>query len=273
MERIIHIVFDPISAQALQQAFDIDPTLRDDILILEDDYTYGPVIVDTHNWDERKEWLKTAVYPEKNEQDIAALQEGTRRNQLTQRMNEDQNLYLWIWMTNHIREVCGYFSLLPWIKDFYSRVEIIFLHNLPFLNEKKQLFFPEALYQIPSAEYPKAKRLASTLSYEEMMADMELWQQLYQQNSLLRKIAGEKKCLSIDVESYDHLLLQSCSTEWNKISRVLQSVRQQKLPVPELFLLWRLRKLVDTRQLEIQGEWNTRSQIRLTSLANQTQTL
>ncbi|MCL6523814.1 MAG: DUF1835 domain-containing protein [Thermoflavifilum sp.] len=263
MERIIHIVFDQDSAQALQQAFEIDPTLRDDIVVLTDDYTYGPIVINIDQWNQRKTWLQTFIFPYNNSQPSDVLNEVEQRQKLHQRMHEEEDLHLWIWMTNHPKEVCGYFSLLPWIQNFDQRVESIFLHNLPFLNQHKQLFFPEQLSQIPANEYPKAKRLATPISREDMLADLELWQQLQTQNSLLRKVTSEKKCTSIAVDTYDQLLLKQCSTNWTRISKILQGVYQQKEYISADFLIWRLRELTQAHLLELQGEWHQKPLVRL----------
>lgn len=264
VERIVHVLFDPDAVTFLQQAFDIDPTLRDDILVLEDDYRYGPVIANSHEWEIRKQWLKNHLFIQQEDDDKAVFQEGSLRQQLRENMNADEQLHVWIWMTNHLREVCGYFSLLPWISDFDQRVELIFLHNLPFLNEKFQLFFPEKISQIPAREYPKAKRLATPLSSEEMIADREEWQKLQQQNSLLRKIAGERKCTSIAVDSYDETLLKCCNTDWIRLSRLLSAIRQRSgMDIGDEFWIWRLKQMHASGLIEIQGEWHQKPLIRI----------
>ncbi|MBX5439539.1 MAG: DUF1835 domain-containing protein [Thermoflavifilum sp.] len=264
MERIVHVLFDPDAAHPLRQAFDIDPTLRDDILVLEDDYRFGPVVANPNVWEMRKQWLKDHLYGQRPDTEIIVFQEGLLRRQLRERMESDDQLHVWIWMTNHLREVCGYFALLPWISDFDQRVELIFLHNLPFLNEKYQVFFPEKLSQIPAREYPKAKRLATPLTTEEMLADSEEWQRLQQHNSLLRKASGERKCQHIPVESYDAALLKCCTAEGMRLTKLLSVFRQQtKTDIQDTFWIWRLQQMADRGLIEVQGEWLQKPWIRL----------
>lgn len=271
MERIVHILFDPDAAIALQQAFDIDPTLRDEILVLEDDYRYGPIITIPDAWETRNVWLKTHLFPQQEEGNSAIFQEGKLRRQLRERMETDDQLHVWIWMTNHLREVCGYFSLLPWISEFDQRVELIYLHNLPFLNEKYQLFFPEKLSSIPAREYPKAKRLATPLSSEEMMADNEEWQKLQAQNSLLRGTSGERKCKDMAVDSYDDQLMKCCTPDWIRLTRLLNVFRQQSgIDIQDAFWIWRLQQLAANGLIQVQGEWFQKPMIRLAKNEQQT---
>jgi len=40
-------------------------------------------------------------------------------------------------------DVCGYYWLMSQLKDLQGRIYILYLNNLPFINDKGQIFYPE----------------------------------------------------------------------------------------------------------------------------------
>ncbi|HEX3025008.1 MAG TPA: DUF1835 domain-containing protein, partial [Chitinophagaceae bacterium] len=57
---MIHIVFETANIDALSKAFELDETLRGDIIEIKDDYAVGPLIdiYDEYGYQQRRDWWK-----------------------------------------------------------------------------------------------------------------------------------------------------------------------------------------------------------------------
>ena len=51
-------------------------------------------------------------------------------------------------------------AALSQLAEFQGRIFILYLNNLPFINEKGAIFYPTTLFSIPPKEFIKAKKLA-----------------------------------------------------------------------------------------------------------------
>jgi hypothetical protein len=58
----------------------------------------------------------------------------------TMRRNEDE--IIWIWAAQNKHDVSGYYWLLHYMKEFQGRVFISLSQQLPFFNDKGQIFYP-----------------------------------------------------------------------------------------------------------------------------------
>lgn len=252
MERILHILFDAAGAPNLETSFRIDPTLADDILVLEEDWSCGP-------WDRepglphRLEWSRSCMgEPEKPGPDRES------RN-LAERLRQTDDLVLWFWVASNSRDICG-FQRLAWdLREFPSRLECIYLNNLPFLNERLQLFFPRFLAELPAREFPKAKRLAGPLSSQQWEAVLEGERELSLRNGVLRMGSGIGKIVTLNPDAFDGELLALCRGDWLKASRVAHQVfRKNQGSVSESYLLGRIRELAGAGNIQVQGDFYLR---------------
>jgi hypothetical protein len=256
MERIIHILFDEAGAKNLQAAFAIDPTLEDAVVVMEDDWSAGP-LTDMEEDEERitrASWLQHHLATD-SEEPSAAAKDQEKLQDILEQLQQDDNLHIWIWAAQNTRDVCGYYWLLQQVQAYQGRVEMIYLNNLPFLNEKAQLFFPLSLSEIPPKEFPKAKRLAREITPSEIEVDTEEWQLLMNEPSLLRVLEGAKKIKPQPADACDADILRQCRPDWQKAGRVLQQLAAKHKQIPgEAFLLWRIKELIAQGRLEYQGE-------------------
>ena len=158
-------------------------------------------------------------------------------------------------MGQNQHDVCGYFWLMTQLKNYQGRVQVLYLNNLPFINEKGLIFYPQHLFEIQPKEFLKAKKLARPITLSEFELDPDEWKRLCNENALVRILEGGKKLLSKEESFYDKELLNVITTEFQKVHKVLNStLSKMKIKTGDVFLFWRIRKLVEDGTLEMQGD-------------------
>ena len=61
---------------------------------------------------------------------------------LIEKLADNPEETAWIWAAQNQHDVSGYYWLMSQLKEFQGRIFILYLHNLPFINEKGHLFYP-----------------------------------------------------------------------------------------------------------------------------------
>lgn len=259
---ILHIVFGQSSAANLKAAMEMDPQLEGEILSFEDDLAVGPLfILDTpEGRSARKEWWNTVqdvtVAPPAEGETEAPPADPLR--ELKARLREEEELEIWIWAGQNATDVCGYYWLISQLDRFSGRIHLIYLNNLPFLNEKNGVFYPTHLSQILPKEFLKAKKLAREVSLAEFELDGDEWRRLMNENAGIRILEGGKKLRGEPSAFFDKELLQQAAKDFQKAHKVIgQVVGKFKYPVMDQFLNWRLKELIRDEKLEYKGELKT----------------
>lgn len=177
----------------MNAAMDLDEALDGEVILIEDDYSVGPIqdLFSDEGRAERKKWWDT-IRQEAGEPADEASDTGNLNN-ILQRMEEEEFDQIWIWMAPNVRDVSGYFWLITQLKAFSGRIFLLSLNNLPFINEKGNVFYPHSLAEIPAREFVKAKRLARLISLAEFETDPDEWFRLAAENKNLRLLEGGKK--------------------------------------------------------------------------------
>lgn len=259
---ILHIVFGQSSATNLKAAFELDPQLEGEILCFEDDLAIGPLfILDTPDGRlARREWwnmMQDIPQPVLAEGETATPPEDPVRS-LKARLREEEELEVWIWAGQNASDVCGYYWLISQLDRFSGRIHLIYLNNLPFLNEKNAVFYPTHLHQIMPKEFLKAKKLAREVSLAEFELDGDEWRRLMNESAGIRILEGGKKIRGEAVPYFDKELLAQMSTTYQKAHKVInQTTGKFKYPVPDQFLAWRLKELIKAEMIESRGELKT----------------
>ncbi len=127
----------------------------------------------------------------------------------------------WIWMGQNQHDVTGYYWLMPQLKEYQGRVMILYLNNLPFINEKGQLFYPWSVHDILPKEAVKAKKLARPITLSEFEVDPDEWKKISDENAIVRILEGGKKIVGKEESFYDNEILKNITAEWQKATRVL----------------------------------------------------
>jgi Domain of unknown function (DUF1835)/Protein of unknown function len=252
---MFHIVFDSRGAELLNAAMDMDEALDGEIIQIRDDYSVGPIndLFSNEGLAERKKWWDEIREEEKSsgtdEMDTAILLK------IVQRMKEEEFDQIWIWMAPNVKDVSGYFWLIAQLKEFSGRIYLLSLNNLPFINEKGNVFYPTSLGEIPAREFVKAKRLARPVNPAEFETDPDEWFRLAAENKNLRLLEGGKKIVQQPDDYYDKSILHFLQPAFQKIHRTVQQYQVKSTEkLNEYFLIWRLRQFVASGVAEQQGE-------------------
>lgn len=256
---MIHIVFNTADKDVLQKAIDLDDSLAGAIVEIKDDYAVGPVTdLDTpEGRAARNEWWKQVLaggdYDGLVEKGV--VDDDATFSSLKEKLDADENEVLWIWAAQNKHDVSGYYWLMSQLKNYQSRVFILYLNNLPFINEKGNIFYPEWLHVIPPKEFMKAKKLSRPITLSEFEVDPDEWKRLCNENKMVRILEGGKKLAQYDVDFYDADLKKFISAEWQKASKIIhQFLHKNKQTTGDAFLLWRLKSLISEGNMDVQGE-------------------
>lgn len=256
---MIHIVFNEPDIKVLNEAIGMDETLAGNVLQIKDDYAVGPLenIYVGEGIEARKQWWREVLAGgdhhgkvDSNEVDdykTAAELVGTMRR------NEEENV--WIWAAQNKHDVCSYYWLLSYLKEFQGRIFILYLNNLPFFNEKGHIFYPNWLSEIPAREFLKAKKLAREITPSEFEVDPDEWLKICNESKGVRLLEGGKKLAQYDYDFYDAELKKFITADWQKGSRIIhQFLSKAKETTGDAYLLWRLKTMIAQDMFDVQGK-------------------
>ena len=131
------------------------------------------------------------------------------------------------------------------------------MNNLPFISEKGNIFYPADLHEIPAKEFIKAKKLARPVTISEFELDSDEWKKLCNENGIVRILEGGKKIISKDASYYDDNILAAVTKEPQKLHRIFNTLfGKMKLHTGDVFLVWRIKELINQGKIELQGDWN-----------------
>jgi len=255
---MIHIVFNEPDIEVLQKAIELDETLQGEIKIIRDDYAVGPLknVYLGEGIEARKQWWREVLEGSESEGrvDSGEVDDYKTAAELVGTMRRNPDEIIWLWVAQNKHDVSGYFWILHYMKEFQGRVFILYLNNLPFINEKGLIFYPSWLSQIPPKEYLKAKKLARPITLSEFEVDPDEWTKLCNEDKGVRILEGGKKLVQEDYNFYDDELKKFISTDWQKASKVIhQFLTKAKHTTGDLYMLWRMKKLIEAGEYDVQG--------------------
>jgi hypothetical protein len=271
---MIHVVFQPADAEVLKKAFELEPSMSGELLTVCDDFAVGP-ITDIYTEDginNRKEWWKEVLREGDYDGSVesGAVNDQAVVESIVNRLNTEQNEVLWIWAAQNKHDVSGYYWLISQLKEFQGRVFILYLNNLPFINEKGSIFYPENLSEIPAREFLKAKKLARPVTLSEFEIDPDEWNRMQSEDKQVRILEGGKKLVQFDVDYYDEDLRKYIGKDWQKASRIIQQfLTKNKQTTGDAFLLWRLKLLIQSGGYDVQGTIRNMKEFEVKAMASQ----
>jgi len=255
---MIHIIFNAADINLIREVIKLDESLSGNVMQIKDDFAVGPLInVETgEGWNSRVSWwrdlLKNSPY-ENDSQTFFDDRETVKK--LKELLGTDLEEQVWIWMGQNQHDVCGYYWFIQFFKEYQGRVQVIYLNNLPFINEKGQLFYPSWIGEIQPKELLKAKRLARPITMSEFEVDPDEWKKLCAENSAVRILEGGKKIISKDETFYDSEILKNLTNEWQKATRVLtNTLHRMKIKTGDVFIMWRMKELIAQGRVEVLGD-------------------
>jgi hypothetical protein len=257
---MLHVLFNEPDLARLKEVQALDATLDGPIVLVRDDYAVGPLqALDTEEGHQtRLNWWKscfeTTSYgsiPASPQVDDAGVV-----TTIQQWLEEDAAAECWIWMAQNQHDVSGYFWLISQLKNWQGRIHVLYLNNLPFINEKGQLFYPTWLEEIPPREFVKAKKLARPVTASEFEIDPDEWNRLMAENAGVRILEGGKKLLGKEFSYFDADLKRLLTKEWQRALRIVaQTQSKMKVKTGDVFLQWRLHQLATEGLIETNGKW------------------
>ncbi len=256
---MIHIVFETANIASLQAAIELDVSLQGEILEIKDDYAVGPLgdIYGSEGYQARRDWWKQVLEFSPYAEQLDIVDDKLTVHNLLKTLDEQPEEIVWVWMGQNQHDVCGYFWLMSQLKDYQGRVFVLYMNNLPFINEKGNIFYPSHLHEIQPKEFLKAKKLARPITPSEFEVDPDEWKKLCGESAMVRILEGGKKIVSKEANFYDKELLSAVTGETQKLGRYLQHVLgKMKIKTGDAFLVWRLRELAVQGSVEMSGDWN-----------------
>lgn len=256
---MIHIVFETANINVLQKAIELDNTLQGKIFEIKDDYAVGPLlnIYETDGYMQRRDWWKELLENSPYTDQLDIVDDKLTAHNLIKKLEEDTNETLWIWAGQNQHDVCGYYWLMSQLKAFQGRIFILYLNNLPFINEKGQIFYPQHLSEIQPKEFLKAKKLAREITLSEFEVDPDEWKKLCNENAIVRVLEGGKKIVSQNENFYDKDILLAIGNTTHKLNKLLVNIlSKMKVKTGDVFLVWRMQQLVKAMKIEIVGDWS-----------------
>ena len=276
---MIHIVFQEPDIAVLQKAIELDEKLAGDIIHIKDDYAVGPLenLQTPEGWQARRDWWKMLLEFSPYTEQLDMVDDKLTLHRLKEALDTDDTQHAWIWMGQNQHDVCGYYWLMNQLKDYQGRIFVLYLNNLPFINEKGGIFYPTALHEILPKEFLKAKKLARPITLSEFEVDPDEWKKLCSENGMVRILEGGKKLVNKEVTYYDKDILGVINAEPQKLHKILGNLFSKiKVKTGDVFLVWRMREMINAGALEDQGDWAkgwkeiALKQVSTTAVADQT---
>lgn len=255
---MIHIVFNESEVDLMKQVIELDETLAGEVVLIRDDFAVGPLEnIDTEEgWQARVNWWKVLLQGSPYSEELAgSFDDRETVKELKEKLTANPDDEMWIWMGQNQHDVTGYFWLMPQFRQYQGRVMVLYLNNLPFINEKGQIFYPSWLNEIQPKEFIKARKLARPVTLSEFEIDPDEWKRMVEENAMVRILEGGKKIAGKEESFYDNEILKNISGEWQKATRVLSNtLHRMKIKTGDLFIMWRMKQLIEQGRIEVTGD-------------------
>jgi len=255
---MIHLVFNTADVASIEAAIALDETLAGKIIEIKDDYAVGPLldIYETEGYQARRDWWKNVLEFSPYEEQLNIVDDKLTVHHLIQDLEENPQEEVWFWMGQNAHDVCGYYWLMSQLKPYQGRLHVLYLNNLPFLNDKGQLFYPTHLSEIQPKEFLKAKKLARIITLSEFEIDPDEWKKLCQENEGVRFLEGGKKLVSMPINFYDKDINSLLTKNAQKLpSAIAHIISKMKIKTGDAFIVSRLKAMAEMGKIVFAGNW------------------
>ena len=255
-----HVVFNEPDVEILKKAIELDETLAGNVLLIRDDYAVGPLtgIFLPEGLEKRRDWWRTVLQGSDNENSVddGMVNDPAVLINIKECLINNSEEELWIWASQNKHDVCGYYWLMSQLKPYQGRLLVLYLNNLPFLNDKGQLFYPTHLSEIQPKEFLKAKKLARPITLSEFEIDPDEWKKLCQENEGVRFLEGGKKLVSMPASFYDKDILSLLTKNAQKLpSALAHIITKMKVKTGDAFIVSRLKVMAEMGKIVFAGNW------------------
>lgn len=253
---IYHIVNGDVAAGPLRDAIVLEPSLAGEVIVMKDVLSVGPLQKEEgQKFSElRSAFWQTVISNDKHPVNVDDME---RLLDVCLALTKNEEAKVWLWVAPWPADICMYHWVLKYLGQHLGKFFVLNIAGLPFLDENGKVFFPKSIGEIQPKELVKARRLARTVNAAEVETDGEEWRKLVAENGGIRTLEGGKRLVSRSEEHYDNQLSSFCSHQFQKASRIVnQALSKFNIPTGDLYLGWRLRSMVDSGRLQVQGEMN-----------------
>ncbi|MFN9855434.1 MAG: DUF1835 domain-containing protein [Bacteroidota bacterium] len=254
-----HLVFEEQNARLLEEAIALDDSLSGTIYVIRDDFATGPLgAEDTdETMQTRKAWWAEVLAGSPYEDQLHQVDDLATLRLIAEELEANPAEELWIWMGQNSHDVSGYYWILKYLKPFAGRIMVLYMNNLPFLNEKGGIFYPSHLHEILPREFLKAKKLARPITGSEWEVDPEEWTRVLAGEGLIRWLEGGKKIVNRPIDCHDDEIYRSLTGEWQKLPKLIAHLlSKSKSGLTDSFIAWRLRWMTGEGRVEWQDDKN-----------------
>lgn len=255
---MIHIVFQHSDIHLLKEAMKLDESLEGKIFEIKDEWGVGPLkdLNTEAGWQARLDWWRTLLQGSPyGESIVGSFDDRSTVAEIKLLLDSNRDEQAWIWMGQNQHDVTGYYWFISQFREYQGRVMVIYLNNLPFINEKGQLFYPWSVHDILPKEVVKAKKLARPVTLSEFEIDPDEWRKIAEENTTVRILEGGKKIVGREETFYDSEILKNLTAEWQKATRILSNtLHRMKIKTGDVFLMWRMKHLINEGKIEAIGD-------------------
>ncbi len=256
---MVHIVFQEADIAVLKKSFSLDETLKGDVIQIKDDFAVGPIanIFSLEGIEARKQWWREVLAGGDYDGlvDAGEINDNKTVTELIEKLNNNTEETVWLWAAPNKHDISGYYWLISQLKNFQGRIFILYLHNLPFINEKGHIFYPTNIFEIQPKEFLKAKKLAREVTLSEFEVDPDEWTKLCSEDKGVRTLEGGKKLVQHDYDYYDNEIMKFITPDWQKVNKLFHTFfSKSKNATGDAYLLWRLKLMIAEGTIDAQGE-------------------
>jgi len=255
---MIHLVFNTADVASIEEAIALDDSLAGKVVEIKDDYAVGPIldIYETEGYQARRDWWKNILEHSPYEEQLVIVDDKLTVHQLIESLEANPEEEVWFWMGQNAHDVSGYYWLMTQLKPYQGRLQVLYLNNLPFLNDKGQLFYPTHLSEIQPKEFLKAKKLARPITLSEFEIDPDEWKKLCQENDGVRFLEGGKKLVSMPISFYDKDINSLLTKNAQKLpSAIAHIISKMKIKTGDAFIVSRLKAMAEIGKIVFAGNW------------------
>lgn len=219
---------------------------EDEVISLTDCLAYGPI--SSGSFEDRSDWLDAHTPIWRGWDWIIP----SAKHFLTTIRNWADNRLVWI----ALRSACEQSGLQWCFEQTKIPAGPMIIADQP-IRFKKDTAVPLSLGELADEYVADLLDHAPRRAWPAERSSWNEWRRLRSENALLRIVADG--CLrSVSPDYFDHLLLKHCSGDWQKWSRVVGNAMidamEQGYHAGDALLLWRVRALAGSGQIECRGE-------------------
>lgn len=242
---MIHVFFCPPAAATFRQLL-AARGISDEVAFLSDSLDFGPIFLE--DLAGREAWLNENVPMDWGDYDWLAQTEASFRKHIA----DDPERLIWIAPASAMEQAGLYWFL----KQFGGTGVKLAIADFP-LTESFNGQSPLTLGELPMKSMGRLYDECPRVPWDPCRFPENRWSTLTAENALVRVIA-DGRLQSAPDDYFDGFLLARCPTNWTRFYQVIGYTMADIWDTGQVansdFLLWRLRKLIETNQINCDGK-------------------